>query len=190
MDQPKYRIEIFWSDEDGGYVADVPDLRYCSAFGESYEDALREVLVAMRLHLDTLQELGREVPEPVPPRTGATLAFEPGREINKLQGEQAERFIAQVENLASQVAGQGIDITFDVTEKGAPSWIALAVLTRRQREVLEMAAQGLSHAQIAQELHRSVNTVNRHMRDAVRALHAASTFDEATLKALRRGTPH
>ena len=43
MDQPKYRIEIFWSDEDGGYIANVPDLRYCSAFGESYEEALREL---------------------------------------------------------------------------------------------------------------------------------------------------
>ena len=63
MDQPKYRIEIFWSDEDGGYIANVPDLRYCSAFGETYEEALREVLVAMELHLDTLRELGRGEPE-------------------------------------------------------------------------------------------------------------------------------
>jgi predicted RNase H-like HicB family nuclease len=64
MDRPKYRIEIFWSDEDGGYVANVPDLRYCSAFAESYEEALREVLVALELHLDTLQEAGRPIPEP------------------------------------------------------------------------------------------------------------------------------
>ena len=64
MDQPKYRIEIFWSKEDGGYIANVPDLCYCSAFGETYEEALREMLVAMELHLDTLRELGREIPEP------------------------------------------------------------------------------------------------------------------------------
>ncbi len=64
MDQPKYRIEIFRSDEDGGYIANVPDLQYCSAFGESYEEALREVLVAMELHLDTLRELSRPIPEP------------------------------------------------------------------------------------------------------------------------------
>jgi transcriptional regulator NrdR len=63
MDQPKYRIEIFWSNEDGGYIANVPDLRYCSAFGETYEEALREVLVAMELHLDTLRELERDEPE-------------------------------------------------------------------------------------------------------------------------------
>ncbi len=64
MDQPKYPIEIFWSDEDGGYIANVVDLQYCSAFGESYEEALREGLVAMELHLDTLRKLGRPIPDP------------------------------------------------------------------------------------------------------------------------------
>ena len=67
MDRPKYRIEIFWSDGDGGYIANVPVLRYCSAFGESYEEALHEVLVAMKLHLDTLRELDRPIPEPASP---------------------------------------------------------------------------------------------------------------------------
>jgi predicted RNase H-like HicB family nuclease len=47
----KYRIEIFYSEEDEGYIANVPDLHYCSAFGESYEEALHEVLIAMELHL-------------------------------------------------------------------------------------------------------------------------------------------
>ena len=64
MDQPKCHIDIFWSEEDGGYIANVPDLRHCSAFGEIYEEALREVLVAMDLHLATLKELGRPIPEP------------------------------------------------------------------------------------------------------------------------------
>jgi predicted RNase H-like HicB family nuclease len=65
MDRPKDHIDIFWSKEDDGYIANVPDLRYCSAFGETPEDALREVLVAMELHLDTLDELGRPVRAPV-----------------------------------------------------------------------------------------------------------------------------
>jgi predicted RNase H-like HicB family nuclease len=53
-----------WSEEDGGYIANVPDLKYCSAFGATYEEALREVQVAMDLHLDTLREEGRPIPEP------------------------------------------------------------------------------------------------------------------------------
>jgi predicted RNase H-like HicB family nuclease/uncharacterized protein YegP (UPF0339 family) len=64
MDSPTYRIDVFWSDDDGGYIANVPDLKYCSAFGETYEEALREVLVAMELHLETLREMGRPIPEP------------------------------------------------------------------------------------------------------------------------------
>ena len=38
-----YRINIFYSDEDGGFVADIPDLDACSAFGATSEEALREV---------------------------------------------------------------------------------------------------------------------------------------------------
>ena len=41
-----YHINLFYSAEDGGYVADVPDLKSCSAFGGTPEEALREVLVA------------------------------------------------------------------------------------------------------------------------------------------------
>lgn len=64
MEQPKYEIDIFWSEEDGGYIANVPDLKYCSAFGDTYEEALREVRVAMDLHLEVLRETGRLIPEP------------------------------------------------------------------------------------------------------------------------------
>jgi predicted RNase H-like HicB family nuclease len=39
-----YHINIFYSEKDSGYIADIPDLRYCSAFGETEEEALREVL--------------------------------------------------------------------------------------------------------------------------------------------------
>lgn len=63
-DTPRYEIDIFWSDEDEAFIADVPDLRYCSAWGETYEDALREVRVAIELHLDTLREDGRPIPTP------------------------------------------------------------------------------------------------------------------------------
>ncbi len=69
MEQPKYHIEIFWSDEDEGYIANVPDLTYCSAFGETYEEALEEVLVAMELHLEVLEEKGRPIPTPKVRRT-------------------------------------------------------------------------------------------------------------------------
>jgi len=41
-----YHINIFYSEEDEGYIADIPDLKFCSAFGETPEEALREVQIA------------------------------------------------------------------------------------------------------------------------------------------------
>ncbi len=64
MERLKYEIDIFWSEEDEGYIADVPDLKYCSAWGETYEEALREVRVAMELHLEVLEVAGHPIPEP------------------------------------------------------------------------------------------------------------------------------
>lgn len=41
-----YHINIFYSEEDEGYIADIPDLKYCSAFGDTPEEAFQEVLAA------------------------------------------------------------------------------------------------------------------------------------------------
>ncbi len=38
-----YNINIFYSEEDGGYIADIPDLEFCSAFGETAAEALAEL---------------------------------------------------------------------------------------------------------------------------------------------------
>jgi predicted RNase H-like HicB family nuclease len=54
----------FYSDEDKGFIAAVPELPGCSAFGETEEEALAEVKVAIGLWLETAREEGREIPEP------------------------------------------------------------------------------------------------------------------------------
>lgn len=59
-----YHINIFWSDEDGCYVADIPDLAYCSAFGDTPDEALAEVEKAKEAWLATARETGKPVPEP------------------------------------------------------------------------------------------------------------------------------
>ena len=59
-----YHINIFYSDEDGGYIADIPDLDSCSAFGETPEQALAEVERAKRAWLRTARKAGRSVPRP------------------------------------------------------------------------------------------------------------------------------
>jgi predicted RNase H-like HicB family nuclease len=101
MDQPKYRIEIFWAGEDGGYIANVPDLRYCSAFGDTYEEALREVLVAMELHLDTLREQGRPIPDPGSHRVIGVSSGESatGRSVQIVEGD----VVSSVEDVSAEV---------------------------------------------------------------------------------------
>jgi len=59
-----YHINIFFSDEDGGYVADIPDLNSCSAFGATAEDALRQVEAAKAAWLEAARAEGKPVPEP------------------------------------------------------------------------------------------------------------------------------
>jgi len=59
-----YHINIFWSDEDESYVADIPDLEFCSAFGDTPEEALTEVLIAKQLWLEVAAEQGIPIPPP------------------------------------------------------------------------------------------------------------------------------
>ncbi len=59
-----YHINVFYSEEDEGYIADIPDLRHCSAFGATPEDAVREVLVAKQAWLDAARANRKPIPKP------------------------------------------------------------------------------------------------------------------------------
>ncbi len=59
-----YHINIFYSEEDGGYIADIPDLQACSAFGESPEEALSEVKKAKEAWIEAARAEGKPIPEP------------------------------------------------------------------------------------------------------------------------------
>ena len=59
-----YFISIIYSDDDGGYIADIPDLKYCSAFGDTPEEALREVQIAKTAWLETARASGKPIPKP------------------------------------------------------------------------------------------------------------------------------
>jgi predicted RNase H-like HicB family nuclease len=59
-----YFISIFYSENDGGYIADIPDLRFCSAFGETPEAALREVQIAKKAWLEAAHASGKPIPKP------------------------------------------------------------------------------------------------------------------------------
>jgi predicted RNase H-like HicB family nuclease len=59
-----YHINIFYSEEDEGYIADISDLEACSAFGSTPEEALREVNAAKQAWLEAARAEGKPVPPP------------------------------------------------------------------------------------------------------------------------------
>jgi predicted RNase H-like HicB family nuclease len=61
----RYHIDLFWSDEDDCYIANIPDLRYCSAFGDTPEEAVREIMVAAEAWLEVALEQDKKIPDVV-----------------------------------------------------------------------------------------------------------------------------
>ena len=59
----RYEI-IIWSDEDGAFVADVPELPGCMAHGLSHAEALANAEEAIELWLESARESGRAIPQP------------------------------------------------------------------------------------------------------------------------------
>ena len=59
-----YHINVFYSDEDGGYIADIPDLESCAAFGTTPDQAVAEVQKAKAAWLASARETHRPIPPP------------------------------------------------------------------------------------------------------------------------------
>lgn len=60
----RYEVIIYWSDEDEAFIAEVPELSGCMADGAKYQEALANLEVIIREWIETVQELGRPIPEP------------------------------------------------------------------------------------------------------------------------------
>lgn len=64
MSDPHYHINLFWSGEDNLWIADVPDLKGCSAHGHSPLEAVEQVRDAIEGWIETAREIGLDVPDP------------------------------------------------------------------------------------------------------------------------------
>lgn len=60
----RYHINVFYSEEDKCYIADIPDLKYCSAHGDTAEEAFHEVLIAQEGWLESARAARQRVPKP------------------------------------------------------------------------------------------------------------------------------
>lgn len=64
MTQHRYHINLFWSSEDDCCIADVPDLKPCSAHGDTPEEAVAEAEIAIELWIETARDRNLPIPEP------------------------------------------------------------------------------------------------------------------------------
>jgi len=60
----KYEMIIYWSDDDGAFIVEVPELPGCMADGRTYQEAVANAEVVIREWIETAQELGRPIPQP------------------------------------------------------------------------------------------------------------------------------
>jgi predicted RNase H-like HicB family nuclease len=58
----RYEIIVYWSDEDGAYIAEAPELPGCMADGATYEEAVRNIQVIINEWIETARAYGREIP--------------------------------------------------------------------------------------------------------------------------------
>lgn len=64
MAEVKYELIIYWSEEDGAFIVEVPELPGCAADGTTYAKAVASAEVVIGEWIETAKALGREIPEP------------------------------------------------------------------------------------------------------------------------------
>jgi predicted RNase H-like HicB family nuclease len=55
---------VFWSDDDGLWIADVPDLKYCSSHGDTPDEAIANIQDAIEGWIETARDAGLDIPKP------------------------------------------------------------------------------------------------------------------------------
>jgi predicted RNase H-like HicB family nuclease len=100
---PKYPKQVFWSDEDRGFIAIAPDLPGCSAFGDTEAEALRELDDATESWIDAATKAGNSVPAPSRPATPVQRA---GEFLQNLAGRPSVR---NPDKLESRMKEPGLD---------------------------------------------------------------------------------
>lgn len=60
----RYEMIIYWSEPDGAFIAEVPELPGCMADGRTYTEAVVNAETVIGQWIETARELGRPIPEP------------------------------------------------------------------------------------------------------------------------------
>jgi predicted RNase H-like HicB family nuclease len=105
-----YPIKVFYSEEDKGFIAVIPDLPMCSAFGETEEEAIKQVKIAQVLWLKIAKKEGRKIPQPSSEATysGKILARTP-KSLHKALMEKAKEEGVSLNQLVVYLLSKGVD---------------------------------------------------------------------------------
>ena len=101
-----YEIKMYTIETTNGieFVAEIPELKGCIGSGDSYEEALKEVLENKAIYLETLKEMGREIPLPK-------------QKKSKYSGKLSLRISPRLHQKVSEVSdGYGISINQFISE--------------------------------------------------------------------------
>jgi len=110
MIKMRYPIKVFYSEKDKGFIAIVPDLPGCSAFGETEEEAIKQVKIAEELWLKTAKKERRKIPRPSSEDvySGKILARTP-KSLHKELMEKAKEEGVSLNQFVVYLLSKGID---------------------------------------------------------------------------------
>lgn len=60
----RYKLIIYWSQEDQAFIVEVPELSGCMADGKTYQEAVQNAEQIIQEWIETAQKLGRQIPQP------------------------------------------------------------------------------------------------------------------------------
>lgn len=106
----RYPIKVFYSEEDEGFIAVIADLPGCSAFGETEEEAIKEIKIAEELWIKTASKEGRKIPAPSQEDTysGKILARTP-KSLHQALTEKAKEEGVSLNQLVVYLLSRGVD---------------------------------------------------------------------------------
>jgi antitoxin HicB len=169
----KYRVDVYWSEEDNLYLAEVPELPGCVTHGETAAEAARNAEEAIEAWIEMAEEMGDPVPEPtVEKRYSGRFVARLPRDLHRRLVEEAQRQSVSLNQYVvsrlSEAASGGVQRASPVA---APSDDPLL---RTVRQYLEGEASGRGKAKTTDEIARAVGleptTENTRVRHVIRRL--------------------
>lgn len=125
VDEPRFSGRVYWSDEDGAFVAFSPEFEGISAFGHTYEEAVSELREALILAIETHREHGWPMPEPAPlPHYSGQFRLRLPKSLHAWLAETADREGVSLNTLVIEVLSRARG-RLETTDQGAGQATAL-----------------------------------------------------------------